>query len=90
MWHELARNGDSAVQLQTEEPMRIALGSFGILAALIATDASAQVQGVNLNGTYRCVSACLGAPGSLAFITQNGRQLNVVNDAGIPSRAWVD
>ena len=70
--------------------MRLALGSFCILAALIATDASAQVQGVNLNGTYRCVSACLGAPGSFAFITQNGRELNVVNDAGIPSRAWVD
>ena len=70
--------------------MRMILSSFGILVALIATDASAQVQGVNLNGTYQCVSACLGAPGSFAFITQNGRELNVVSDAGIPSRAWVD
>jgi len=58
--------------------------------ALLATDAAAQVEGVDLNGVYRCVAQCLGAPGSLAHITQYGRQLNVVNDAGAASRAWVD
>lgn len=67
--------------------MRALLSGVAIAAALVATDASAQV---NLSGRWLCVSGCLGAPGSFAYITQNGWELNVVNDAGIPSRAWVD
>jgi len=66
------------------------LGTFAILAGLMATSASAQVQGVDLNGRYQCVLLCLGIPGSLAFITQNGWELNVLNDVGEPSRAWVN
>ena len=70
--------------------MRRMLSTIASLAALVATDASGQVQGVDLNGRYQCIAACLGAPGSLAFITQYGWQLNVISDVGIPSRAWVD
>ena len=34
---------------------------------------------------------CRGGPaGQFAFITQNGWELNVVNEAGDASRAWVD
>jgi hypothetical protein len=58
----------------------------GIAAALAVTDASAQ--SVNLSGTYRCVLMCRGD--MLAFITQNGPQLNLVTEAGVPSRAWPD
>jgi hypothetical protein len=29
-------------------------------------------------------------PGQFAFITQYGRELNVVNEVGMASRAWVD
>src|SRR5579871_1016433 len=65
-------------------------GAIAVLAALFATGASAQVQGVDLNGRYQCVVLCLGGPGGFAFITQNGWQLNVVNEAGQASRAWVD
>ena len=62
---------------------------FGILAAaLAATSASAQVDGINLTGQYTCVAACTG--GGDAFITQSGWQLNVTSDAGVPSRAWVE
>jgi hypothetical protein len=64
------------------------LGVVAVIAALVTTDASAQ--GVNLTGRWRCVELCLGSPGSFAFITQNGWELNIVNDAGQPSRAWVD
>ena len=64
--------------------------AIAILVALLASDALAQVQGVDLNGRYQCVAACLGVPGSFAFVTQYGWQLNVVDDAGQPSRAWVD
>jgi hypothetical protein len=72
--------------------MRIVLSAIAmsatLSAALVATDASAQV---NLTGRWRCVELCTaGGPNQFAFITQNGWELNVVNDAGEASRAWVD
>jgi hypothetical protein len=60
---------------------------IGALAALFATEASAQT--VNLTGKYRCVQACDGPVGSPAFVTQNGWDLNVLGQAG-SSRAWLD
>jgi hypothetical protein len=69
--------------------MRTVLAAIAMSAALVATGASAQ--GVNLTGRYRCVEGCTaGLQGQFAFITQNGWELNVVNDAGEASRAWVD
>jgi hypothetical protein len=68
--------------------MKLAL--IALISLLAATSASAQVQGVDLNGRWRCVVSCLGPTGSFAFITQNGTELNLVNDAGEPSRGWVD
>ena len=59
-----------------------------LLAASAAADASAQVEGINLTGQYKCVAACAGDGD--AFITQYGWQLNVTSDAGVPSRAWVE
>jgi hypothetical protein len=53
---------------------------------LAATDASAQA--INLSRPYRSVVDCAGpAP---AVVTQNGWDFNLVNEGGIPSRAWVD
>jgi hypothetical protein len=74
----------------TETTMNKGLATIAIVAALLATNASAQVQGVDLNGRYRCVLLCSGGPGSPAFITQNGWELNILNDVGEPSRAWVN
>jgi len=68
--------------------MRVLLAAIAVSTALASTGASAQ--GVNLSGRWRCVELCLGAPGGFAFITQNGWELNIVNDIGAPSRAWVD
>jgi hypothetical protein len=57
--------------------------------ALIATDASAQV--IDLTGRYRCLELCAAPqPRQFAFITQNGWEMNIVNDAGQSSRAWID
>jgi len=60
------------------------------MAGIFPFSASAQVQGVDLNGRYLCIARCTGVPGSFAFVTQYGWQLNLVNEAGTPSRAWVD
>jgi len=69
--------------------MRAVLSVIAISAALVATEASAQ--GVNLTGRYVCVAVCTpGLQGQFAFITQNGWEMNVVNDAGEASRAWID
>lgn len=59
------------------------------LLTLAASDASAQ--GVDLSGRYRCVELCRdGLVGQPAFVTQNGWNLNLLNEAGEPSRAWID
>src|SRR5271163_1574355 len=60
-----------------------------LLAVLFATVASAQ--SINLTGPYKCIEACRGAPaGGPAFITQNGPNLNLLNEAGQPAQAWPD
>ena len=60
------------------------------LSAFVGTGASAQVVG-NLSGQFVCVQGCMAsAPGQLAFVTQNGWDVNLVNDAGASSRAWID
>jgi hypothetical protein len=59
---------------------------LALSAVLTAGDALAQ--GVNLNGRYQCMAGCRG--GGSAFVTQNGWELNIVNEAGEPSRAWID
>lgn len=60
--------------------------AIAIAAALAATSASAQP--VNLTGVYTCVRMCRGdLP---AHITQNGAELNLLNEAGVPSRGWPD
>ena len=57
------------------------------IAASVGPSASAQ-EVLNLSGQFRCVQGCL-APGP-AYVTQNGWDLNLVNEVGQPSRAWVD
>lgn len=61
--------------------------AFGM--AMAATPASAQ--GVDLTGKFRCVQMCsAGLQGQAAFVTQSGNNLNLLNEAGEPSRAWID
>ena len=63
--------------------------AIGILAALSATGSSAL--SINLTGAYKCVEACRGGlVGYPAYVTQNGPNLNLLNEAGEPSRAWPD
>jgi hypothetical protein len=73
-----------------EGPMRKMLSALAALSALVATDASAQ-NVLNLSGRYVCTHGCAaGVAGQAAFVTQNGWDMNLVNEAGMPSRAWID
>jgi hypothetical protein len=73
------------------KPTQYALGVLGALAAVTFTATAASAQIVNLTGAYRCVEGCRAAPGGTpAFVTHNGPNLNLVNEAGQPSRAWPD
>jgi hypothetical protein len=69
--------------------MKLGWSLLALGTALFATGASAQ--GVNLTGPYRCVALCRdGLVGQPAFVTQNGWNLNLLNEVGEPSRAWID
>jgi hypothetical protein len=67
--------------------MKTILTAMALLTSLLS---SASAQGVNLSGRWQCITLCLGPPGSFAFITQYGWNLNIVNDVGMASRAWID
>ena len=56
------------------------------IAVAMATGASAQ--SIDLTGTYQCIQMCRGE--ALAYVTQNGPEINLVTEAGLPSRAWPD
>src|SRR5262249_7471251 len=44
-----------------------------------------------LTGQYRCIQMCSsGMPFNAAYVTQNGRELTVVDDLGMASRAWIE
>jgi len=58
-----------------------------LLAASIGSSAQAQSV-INLSGTFQCVQGCRGT--GPAYVTQNGWELNLVNEVGQPSRAWID
>ena len=69
--------------------MRTISYALGVLAALAATEASAQ--SVNLTGTYKCAQMCQqGLVGAPAHVTQNGPDFNLLDEVGRPARAWPD
>ncbi len=60
---------------------------FALLALCAAGITGASAQEL-LSGQYQCVQNCTGQ--QLVYITQNGWDMNLVNEAGQPSRAWID
>lgn len=67
-----------------------------VVAALVAlAPAGASAEGVNLSGPFVCVKDCSSVPppgalAPLAHVTQNGSDLNLVDESGDASRAWID
>ena len=66
------------------------IAPYALAAAALLAAGGASAQSINLSGAYRCIEKCSGVPGAPAFVTQNGYNLNLVNEAGQPSRAWPD
>jgi len=74
--------------------MRSSLSALNLRTAFLATgamtDAAAQ-NVLNLSGRYVCVRGCAtGIAGLPAYVTQNGWDMDLVNEAGMPSHAWID
>jgi hypothetical protein len=70
--------------------MKAAMSVLAALSAALVTT-SAAAQGANLTGRYQCLRGCASdAPGAYAFVTQYGWELNIVNEVGAASRAWVN
>ena len=66
-------------------------GLFAVVALIATASTEASTQVLNLSGPYRCVQGCVeGLIGQPAFITQNGWDMRLVNEAGMPARAWID
>jgi len=69
--------------------MKYSIKMLSVALTMFATNAMAQ--GVDLSGRYQCVQLCrAGFQLAPAYVTQNGWNLNVVDEAGDSSRAWVD
>ena len=63
-----------------------------VVMPVVITQAAAAAPGqvLNLSGQFLCVEGCAAGQPGLAFVTQNGWDLNLVNELGQPTRAWVD
>lgn len=69
----------------------IAVSALSAVAVSVVLATSASAQFLNLSGQYQCVQGCAAGPGAPpAYVTQNGWDLNLVNEAGAASRAWID
>jgi len=69
---------------------RILLFAVTVFSAFWVTTVSAQ-PAISLTGTYRCVYGCVpGFEGKLATVTQNGWDIRIVTETGVPLYAWFD
>ena len=62
--------------------------ALAITSTLFATEAFAQVAGVDLNGRWICVADC--TDGRRGVITQNGSQVEVLTSRRMASHGWVE
>ena len=62
--------------------------ALAVVTPIVAATAPGQV--LNVSGQFQCIQGCAGGLPGLAFVTQNGWNLNLVNELGQPSRAWID
>lgn len=61
-----------------------------ITTQVVQTVVTPPVVGQGLSGQFQCVQGCAEGIVGTTFVTQNGWDLNLVNEVGQPSRAWID
>ena len=85
----LATNGDRPLYNVAAAPVvRTAVATPAVQT--VATPVVASGVGLGLSGQFQCIAGCAGGSAGPAFVTQNGWDLNLVNEIGQPSRAWID
>ena len=57
---------------------------------IVPAPALAPGQVLNISGQFQWVEGCAGGLPGAAVVTQNGWGLNLVNELGQPTRAWID
>jgi hypothetical protein len=85
----VALTGDHPLYNMAAEPV----AQTAVAAPVVQTVATPLVSsgiGPGLSGQFRCIAGCAGGLAGPAFVTQNGWDLNLVNEIGQPSRAWID
>ena len=85
----VALNGDHPLYNMAAEPV-VQTAVAAPAVQTVATPLVAPGVGPGLSGQFRCIAGCAGGLAGPAFVTQNGWDLNLVNEIGQPSRAWVD
>ena len=83
----VALNGDRPLYNQATAPV-VQTAVAAPAVQTVVTPVVASGVGPGLSGQFQCIAGCAG--GGPAFVTQNGWDLNLVNEIGQPSRAWVD
>ena len=93
----VAQNYGQPLYNMAPEPVMQTPVAAPVVQAAVATPAVQTVAapviapgvGSGLSGQFQCIAGCAGVGGP-AFVTQNGWDLNLVNEIGQPSRAWTD
>jgi len=94
--HHLARKYQDRLAADDQGPLyntAAAPAVQGAVAAPVVQTVAAPIAasgiGPGLSGQFQCIAGCAGVAAP-AFVTQNGWDLNLVNEIGQPSRAWID
>ncbi|MFZ2079460.1 MAG: hypothetical protein WAV38_22990 [Xanthobacteraceae bacterium] len=85
----VALSGDQPLYNMAAEPV-VQTAVAAPVAQTVATPLVSSGIGPGLSGQFRCLAGCAGGLAGPAFVTQNGWDLNLVNEIGQPSRAWID
>lgn len=85
----VALTGDHPLYNMAAEPV-VQTAVAAPVVQTVATPLVSSGAGPGLSGQFRCIAGCAGGLAGPAFVTQNGWDLNIVNEIGQPSRAWVD
>jgi len=97
--HQIAASHRVVVQVATTASSR-PLYDYVVLAPVVRRVVTPAVlapapsptpgQVLNLSGQFQCVEGCAGVLPGTTFATQNGWDLNLVNELGQTTRAWID